>query len=103
MPVETDVERAIFFQTDGFGSTATYTPAGGDAVTINGIFEKDYEEIDAGGTIGFAATSPTFQCNTTDVSSAAEGDTLVVGSDSYIIRVVMEDGTGITMLQLEAQ
>jgi len=27
MPVETDVERAIFFQTDGFGSTATYTPA----------------------------------------------------------------------------
>lgn len=103
MGIETETERAIFFDIDGFGSTATYTPSGGDAVSINGIYEDDYELLDAGGTVGFASSSPTFQCSTADVSGAAEGDALTVGGVNYIIRVVMDDGTGITMLQLEAQ
>jgi len=101
--IETEIERAIFFDVDGFGSSATYTPSGGGPVSINGIFEDDYDQIDAGGSIGFAASSPTFQCSTADVSGAAEGDALIVGSASYIIRVVMDDGTGVTMMQLEAQ
>jgi len=101
--IETEVERAIFFDRDGFGSSATYTPSGGAATLVDGIFEDDYDQIDAGGTIGFAASSPTFQCSTADVSGAAEGDALTVGGVNYIIRVVMDDGTGITMLQLEAQ
>jgi hypothetical protein len=103
MAVETDTERAIFFGIDDFGTAATYTPSGGSGVTINGIFEKDFEAIDVGGSVAFAATSPTFHCRTSDVSTAAEGDTLAIGSDNYIIRVVMDDGTGLTMLQLEAQ
>ena len=103
MAVETDTERAIFFGTDDFGTAATYTPDGGDAVTINGIFEDDYEAIEAGGGVAFGITSPTFHARTSDVSSASEGDSLVVSGVTYTIRVVMKDGTGLTMLQLEEQ
>jgi len=101
--IETEIERAIFFDVEGFGSTATYTPSGGSPVSVNGIYEDDYEQIDAGGSIGIAGSSPSFQCSSADISGAAEGDALTVGGVDYIIRVVMEDGTGVTMLQLEAQ
>jgi hypothetical protein len=103
MAVETDTERAIFFGIDDFGTAATYTPDGGAAVTINGIYEDDYEAVEAGGGVAFGITSPTFHVRTSDVANAAEGDTLVVSGVSYIIRVVMQDGTGLTMLQLEEQ
>ena len=39
---------------------------------------------------------------TRDVSSAAEGDALVTGCVNYTIRDVMDDGTGMTTLMLEA-
>lgn len=103
MAVETDTERAIFFGVDDFGTAATYTPSGGSAVTVNGIFEDDYEAIEAGGGVAFGITSPTFHVKTSDVADASEGDSLAVGGVSYIIRVVMQDGTGLTMLQLEEQ
>ena len=45
---------------------------------------------------------PQFVCRTSDVSSAAEGDALVTGSTNYTIRDVIDDGTGMTTLMLEA-
>lgn len=103
MAVETDTERAVFFDTDDFAVSATYTPAGGSASTISGIFDDEYEPIEVGGFVPVASSSPVFQCKTSDVSSAAEGDALTVNSTSYLIRTVMDDGTGTTMLQLEKQ
>ena len=35
-------------------------------------------------------------------SSAAEGDALVTGSTNYTVRDVIDDGTGMTTLMLEA-
>tara|TARA_S200002703_G_C3794278_1_gene245195 strand:+ start:2141 stop:2452 length:312 start_codon:yes stop_codon:yes gene_type:complete len=101
--VETDTERAVFFSSDDFGVTATYTPSGGAAASITGIFDDEFEPIEAGGFVPVASTAPIFHCKTSDVSAAAEGDALTVNSTSYIIRVVMNDGTGTTMLQLEKQ
>jgi hypothetical protein len=43
-----------------------------------------------------------FVCCTSDVSSAAEGDALVTGSTNYTIRDVIDDGTVIITLMLEA-
>ena len=103
MSVETDIERAVFFDTDDFAVSATYTPAGGSASTISGIFDDAFEAVETGGFIPVASSSPIFQCKTSAVSSAAEGDALIVNSTSYLIRVVMDDGTGVTMLQLEKQ
>jgi len=101
MAVETATERAIFFEADDFAVTASYTPSGGSATNINGIFDNEYFEADAGGTIGIAIQQPRFQCQTSNVSSAAEGDAITINSVAYTIRIVQDDGTGVTTLVLE--
>lgn len=103
MAVETADDRAIFVGIDDFGVAATYTPSGGAASTVNGIFDNDFIEIDAGGGVGVAMQQPRFHCRTADVSAAAEGDALAINTVSYIIRIVQDDGTGMTMMVLEKQ
>ena len=102
MAVESTADRAIFFDVDDFGTAATYTPDGGAASTVNGIFDNDFIEVDAGGGVGVALQQPRFQCRTADVSSAAEGDAIVISSVNYTVRIVQDDGTGMTTLVLEA-
>ena len=102
MTVETDIERSIFFGADDFGTAAVYTPTGGSAVTVTGIFDNAHEEVDAGGGVPFSVRTPRFHTRTADVADAEEGDTLEIDGVIYTIRVVMPDGTGLTMLQLEA-
>lgn len=102
MAVESAADRAIFFVVDDFGTAATYTPDGGAASTVNGIFDNDFIEVDAGGGVGVALQQPRFQCRTADVSSAAEGDAIVISSVNYTVRIVQDDGTGMTTLVLEA-
>jgi hypothetical protein len=102
MAVETDLERAVFFEVDDFGTTAIYTPDGGESVTIQGIFDNNHEEVDAGGGVPFSIRGPQYHARTADVPQADEGDTLEIGGIVYTVRVVMPDGTGLTMLQLEA-
>jgi hypothetical protein len=98
MAVETDIERAIFLEVDDFAVAATY-----DGGTINGIFDKEYLELDSGGTVAFAVNQPRFVCRTSDVSTAAEGDAIVISATNYVIKVVQDDGTGMTTLVLEEQ
>ena len=73
MPVESAADRLAML-TD-FGQSVTYTRQGGQAVTITGIFDNDYAEVDAGGMVGFAMQQPRLVVRTSDVSSATEGDT----------------------------
>jgi len=101
MAVETATERAIFFDVDDFGVAATYTASGGSPTTINGIFDNEFFEVEAGGTVAVAMEQPRFTCRTSDVSSAAEGDAITINSIDYTIRVVQVDGTGVTVLVLE--
>ena len=101
MAVETATERAIFFDADDFGVAASYTRQGQPAVTINGIFDNEFFEVEAGGEVAVAMEQPRFACRTSDVSSATEGDTININSVNYTIRVVQSDGTGVTVLVLE--
>jgi hypothetical protein len=101
MAVESADDRAIFVGIDDFGVAATYTPSGGAAVTVNGIFDNDFIEVETGAGVGVALQQPRFQCRTADVSSAAEGDALVINAVNYTIRIVQDDGTGMTVLVLE--
>jgi hypothetical protein len=101
MAVETADDRLVMLA--DFGVTATYTPVGGQASSVVGIFDNAYEAVDAGGNVPIALTQPHFTCRTADVPNAADGDALVVSGVSYIIRVVMQDGTGISDLLLEKQ
>ena len=102
MAIESDTERAVFLSTSDFGQAATYTPAGGSGAAINGVFDAGDGLVDIGGSVGVTSADPSFHCRTSDVSSAAEGDALVTGSADYTIRDVINDGTGMTTLMLEA-
>lgn len=88
---------------DEFGVSATYTPALGSPTSVVGIFDNSYQAVDIGSGAQIASEEPRFLCRTADVSSAAEGDTLVADGTTYTIRVVMSDGTGMTELVLEEQ
>ena len=71
MAVESDTERAIFFDTDDFGSSATLTDvSAGTSSTIKGIFDKDQQEIIGDSEVGIIEDVPKFHCLTSDVSSA---------------------------------
>ena len=67
-------------------------------VLINAFCALDTPDDGLGG----CSADPQFVCRTSDVSSAAEGDALVTGSVNYTIRDVIDDGTGMTTLMLEA-
>ena len=101
MAVETADDRLIMLA--DFGVVATYTPVGGTASSITVIFDNQYEAVDAGGGVAFAMQQPRVTCRSADVSGVSEGATMVIDSVTYIVRVVMPDGTGITELMLEAQ
>jgi len=98
MAVESADDRAIFVGIDDFGVAATF-----NAATVNGIFDNEFVEVDAGGGVGFALQQPRFVCRTADVSAAAEGDTITINATGYTIRIVQDDGTGMTTLVLEKQ
>jgi hypothetical protein len=101
MAVESAEDRLAML-TD-FGQSITYTRQGGSAATITGIFDNDYAEVDAGGMVGFAMQQPRLMVRTSDVASATEGDAFVVSGVSYLIRVIQDDGTGMTFIVLEKQ
>ena len=71
------------------------------SVDISGIFDNEFIEVDAGGTVGVAIQQPRFLCRTSDVSSATEGDAITILGVAYTIRIVQDDGTGMTTLVLE--
>lgn len=100
MAVETDDDR--LYMLNDFGVSVTYTPYGGSSVTITGIFDTAYREVN-GGEVDFALYQPELLCRTSDVSNAAEGDTVAYGGTTYTVVVVAADGTGLTTLILEAQ
>ena len=86
-----------------FGVTARYRAAATGTQDLLGIYDNAYEAVDAGGTVSFAMQQPRFTCRTADIPSAAEGDTMTLDGQQYIVRIVMPDGTGITELMLERQ
>ena len=101
MAVESDTERAIFFDTDEFGWSATLTDvSAGTSSTIKGIFDKDQQEIIGDSEVGIIEDVPKFHCLTSDVSDAVFDDTLVVNSTTYKIKKIEPDGTGMTVLHL---
>lgn len=85
-----------------FGVTVTYTKDG-NSKQVKMIFDNEYQAVDVGGGVPFAMEQPRFYARTSDIQTASDGDIIVINSVTYIIRVVMPDGTGVTELQCEKQ
>ena len=88
MAIEGATERAVFFDTDDFARASSYTPSGGSASTVNGIFDNEYFEVDPLSGVGVVSAQPRFVCTTADLpSGAASGDAITVDSTTYSVRV----------------
>jgi hypothetical protein len=84
---------------DTFLDTADFAEiALSGATPINGIFDNGYASA-----MGMAGSGPTFTCKSSDATSLNPGtSTLTIRSSSYLVVGVEADGTGMTLLRLEA-
>ncbi len=98
MPLETDAERADFFDTNDDGVTATIGAGTIYETTANGIFDNEYIEA-----VSVSSLTPTFHCRTSDLTNITIDFKLTVNSTDYKIRDIQQDGTGMTLLILEKQ
>lgn len=96
MAVETADDRSFLLA--DFGVTATWS--GGSFI---GIFDNDYVDAEVGGSVSFAVSQPRFTCRTADLTGMTEDTALTIEGISYVVRVFMNDGTGMSVLVLEAQ
>jgi hypothetical protein len=78
----------------GFAVDAVYSVG---PATIRGIFDAAYFEPFGGQMQG---NSPAFTTKTSNVPSAAHGQTLTIGGTVYTVVGVEPDGTGVTVLRL---
>ena len=100
MAIETDTERAIFFDTDDFAKSATFTDvSASSSSTVKGIFDKESIEQSVG-EAGLIEEVPVFTCKSSDVSDATFNDTFVIDTVTYYIKEIFPDGTGMTRFTL---
>lgn len=92
MAVETDADRAAYLA--DFGVTAIY---GGSSFTV--IYDRPY--VDTGDMAGYA---PEAMARTADVTSAGVevGEAITIDGTAFTVRRIEPDGTGMTVLGLEA-
>ncbi len=92
--------NAAFFNGD-FDEAAVYTPAGGQARTIQVIFDNEYQVAQfAEADSQVESSGPRVTCREVDVASVAHGDTLQIRGVTYSIAEVHPDGTGLVVLIL---
>lgn len=94
LPLADDL--ADIFDVDEFATAVTY-----DGGTINGIFDNETIPVDTGGYVAVHEEQPRLTCRTTDISSIAYNQTMVVSAVTYYVRAWIHDGTGVTVVQLE--
>ena len=101
LPFEADLDAIL--NVDEFATAVTYTPVGGSASTIYGIFDKPTVPVDAGGFVDVHEEQPRLTCKTTSVPSIAYDDTMVISSVTYKVRAWVHNGVGLSTIQLERQ
>lgn len=92
-------DRTTFISSNDFAVEVVYTPDGGDATTIAGIFDDEYKAVNT--QTGEVETSPPqVQVASRDVLNGAHGDTIKKSGVTYNIIGIHADGTGMTILIL---
>ena len=108
MAFDASTDFSAFFDTNEFAETASYTPFGGSASSISVIFDKPFQAVSLEtGQVDLEDIKPTVYVKTTDVSSVAHGDQLVINSVTYQVIGIesqgQSGGQSLTILYLEDQ
>ena len=78
-------DMAVFYNTDDYAEEITYTPTGGDAVTITAIVTRDADNQDAY-VRGPETATALLQVQISDVTNPVHGDTFtggLLGADTW--------------------
>lgn len=90
-------DESVFFETDVFSVTVNFTsPVLGEVV---GILDTEVEELDVGGNT-VTAEVPILTVPTSLLVNVGEGSRLSYNSKHYQVKNRMDDGTGVTDLEL---
>ena len=81
-----------------FGESAVLTTSSG-STTINGIFDQEDVPVEDA-TFGQFVRETKFTCKSSDVASAVPDDTLKIGTTTYYITIIVDDGTGVSEVYL---
>lgn len=113
MAVETDAERAIFFNTDDFGVVATITPNDGPAFDVPGHFDQPHltsgvrqDNGYRGGQAQISGGKPTFRGLSSALANVKNGRATLLIKDgdveigTFTAFDVKPDGYGNTIIQL---
>lgn len=100
MPIESASDRAVFFDADEFGTTATI-----NGTSVEGIFMDGSEEIVAPfGQIEVISNKPVFIARTADIDASGvdtgSKNAATINSTSYTVTEMKPDGAGVTVLEL---
>jgi hypothetical protein len=91
MTIESDADRSVYIDTDGFAQNVTI-----DGATVAAIFDSPYlEALEVDGEV------PVLTVRSVDVASVVHGSVVVVDSTGYQVVSVQADGTGMTVLRLQ--
>jgi hypothetical protein len=90
---------AEFFNTDEFAENATYKNPSGATSTIPVIFDKEYLEMNFGGT-SFESVGPIALIQSSDCPGINNKAQLTIGGTLYYVKEVHPSATGITMVKL---
>lgn len=101
MAVESDDDRLAFLSLDDFSVSAVITLSSGAKRNLSGIFEDPRASRSITNNMDVIIPDPNFTCRSSDHSGATEGNSLAIGAQSYVIRGIMNDGTGMSRLLLE--
>ncbi len=104
MAIESANDRAVFFDTDDFAETITWTLAAGGATTLAGIVDDSFEEIElpVSGNASLAQVRLIIAVATADLpTGAAVGDTVTLAAVDYEVMTIEDDATGVTTVQAD--
>lgn len=90
---------SVFFNPGELSNTALFGVSGSQ-VSVNGIFENPYQDVNEADITGISSTMPKFTCPFSEVSGYTEGDPVSIDTVNYIIRDIRPDGTGLAEILL---
>lgn len=98
--IDLDDFNAAFFNGD-FDEVAVYTPTGGQARTIQVIFDNEYQAAQfSQADTAVESSGPRATCREADMAGVAHGDILQIRGKTWHLLEVRPDGTGIVTILL---
>lgn len=78
------------------GEAVTVTPTGGSAREITAlVVRRPFDDV------GITQGRPMFHARASDVSDLADGDSVTIGAEDFVVRELRPDGKGMVNVVLE--